>query len=387
MAMNDIYKLHLESIAPGGDALGRFEGKTIFVEGGAPDETVICRIINDHNTWARAEILEINDPSPVRIKSACDFAGICGGCNLAHINYEAQVSAKENILKDSIARIAGIQSPLIKVFSSPPFEYRNRMQFHCFRQNENKKDKTRKFGLKGKKSEEIIAVNDCLVAVAQIRNILRTGALSIPPGKDRFTVFSKDDCFLNEGEQSRGKITLLGKEIILDASVFFQSNCFMLEKMILELRKAAEYADKNLQMADLYCGVGTFAFFLHDLFDNVICAEENKTAVSIARENLKGVNAEFIALRDTEWQRAVFQKSNKINFAVIDPPRAGLNIKLAAALAREMIPALAYVSCDPASLARDSKILINGGYKLKELMLFDFYPQTSHIESMAVFVK
>ena len=394
MAVGDIYKLHLESIAPGGNALGRFEGKPVFVEGGAINETVTCRVTQEHNTWAFAEILEIIKPSPARIQSDCAFyntcagnsAARCGGCNLAHINYEAQLAAKENILRDSFFRIGGMEPPFIKVFSSPPLEYRNRMQFHCLR-NESKKHNDRKFGLKGKQSEEIIAVTDCPVAVSGIRNIIKTGSLQAPPEKDRFTVFCKDDVLLNEGGQSRGKINLLEKEIILDAGVFFQSNCFMLEKLILEMEKIAKSADKNSIMADFFCGAGTFAFFLSGLFSKVICAEENKTAVSLARENLKGVNAEFFALRDTDWQRAVFQKNNKIDFAVIDPPRAGLNKKFAFVLTQERIPVLAYVSCDPASLARDSKILTNGGYKLKDLMLFDFYPQTSHIESLAVFEK
>ena len=390
MAAGDIYKLHLESIAPGGEAIGRFEGKTVFVEGGAPDETVTCRITNEHKTWARAELLEINEPSPARIQSACSFYGKgasgCGGCNLSHIDYNAQLAAKEIILKDSFLRIGGLEPPVVEVFPSPPWEYRNRMQFHCFRQDEKRKHKDRKFGLKGKQSEQIIAVTDCPVAVPGIRNIFK-GDIPVPPEKDRFTVFSKDDVLLSEGGQSRGKINLLGREITLDAGVFFQSNCFMLEKLILKLREISERACKNSAMADFYCGAGTFAVFLAGQFPKIICAEENKTAVSIARENLKGVNAEFFALRDTEWQRAIFHQKKNIGFTVIDPPRSGLNPKLAAVLSAEGSPFLAYVSCDPASLARDSKILTGGGYRLKDLMLFDFYPQTSHIESLAVFQR
>ncbi|MCL2265301.1 MAG: class I SAM-dependent RNA methyltransferase [Treponema sp.] len=396
MAAGDVYQLHLESIAPGGDAFGRYNGKTVFVEGGAPDETAVCRIVQEHKTWARAELLEITEISPVRIPGNCAFYGRCGGCNLQHIDYDAQLAAKEKILKDSFLRIGGLEPPgEIKIFPSPPWEYRNRMQFHV-------KSSRQKFGLKGKRSDEIITVTDCPVAVPGIKNILQGSAangakieISVPPEKDRFTVFSKDDVFLNEGDQRRGKINLLGKEIIIDAGVFFQSNCFMLEKLILELQETAENAaksfaqgaGKNLQAYDLYCGVGTFAVFLKDLFPKIICAEENKTAVSIARENLKGADAEFIALRDTEWQRIIFRQKNETGFAVADPPRAGLNPKTAAALSQNGPDVLAYVSCDPASLARDSKILTNGGYNLEKLMLFDFYPQTSHMESLAVLIR
>ena len=413
MTTGDVCKLRLEGIAQGGDAIGRIDGKTVFVEGGAPEETVLCRITEDRNTWAKAELLEIVEPSAVRTESVCAFYGkcaakaasaakaaaakaVCGGCNLQHINYEAQLVLKVNILKDAFERVGCFCPAEPEVFSSPPWEYRNRMQFHCFRELAKNSDSP-KYGLKGRRSGEIIAVNDCPVAVPGIREILsfsgsreRGKGLTLPVEKDRFTVFSKDDVLLSEGGQQRGKIKLLEKEIILDAGVFFQSNCCMLEKLILQLQRIALYADRNLPMADLYCGVGTFALFLSDMFPKIILAEENKNAVSLARENLKfnRADAEFHALRDTEWPGRIFnEKKTEFGFAVIDPPRAGLAPKLSASLAKNGPPVLAYVSCDPASLARDSKILTNGYYKLNELMLFDFYPQTAHIETLAVFTR
>jgi len=397
MSAGDIIKLTLESIAPGGDALGRIEGKPVFALGGAPDETVLCRITEDHNTWARAEILEIIEPSPVRADSPCAFSAKCGGCNLAHINYNAQLDIKASILKESFLRFAGFEPPEIEIFSSQAFEYRNRMQFHCLRQKA--KGDSYGFGLKGRGAGEIVEITDCPVAVPKIRELIQKKInIKLPVEKDRFTVFAKDEVLLNEGGQQRGKIKILDKEIFADAGMFFQSNCSMLEKLILELQKIIEDTDKyavnrNLPAADLYCGVGTFALFLGGLFPKMILAEENKAAVSLARENLKaafgqqGMNAEFFALRDNEWQKTLLRCEGMFGFAVIDPPRAGLNSKLALSLAKNGPAVLAYVSCDAAALARDSKILVSGGYKLKELKLFDFYPQTAHIESLAVFAK
>jgi len=419
MAIGDIYKLHLENITPGGDALGRLNGKPVFVSGGAPDETVLCQITEDRNTWARAQLLEIVEPSSVRVNAVCAFYTQCGGCNLQHIDYETQLKIKTSILRDSFLRIGGLEPPEIEVFDSPPFEYRNRMQFHCLREHRNngprnvhlrctadyrgKNTSEHKYGLKGRAASDIIAINDCPIAVSVIREILKPSSpsaslrlgekkISIPPEKDRFTVFVKDEVLLNEGGQLKGKVKLLNKEITVDAGLFFQSNCIMLEKLILELQKIAECANRDLPMADLYCGVGTFALFLGDMFPKVILAEENKAAVSLARENLKGINTEFFALRDTAWPDHLRSKwsgkpESSIGFAVVDPPRAGLTPKLTASLVQSGPPVLAYVSCDPASLARDSKILINGGYTLQALKLFDFYPQTAHIESLAVFRK
>ncbi len=283
------------------------------------------------------------------------------------------------------------------VFPSPPFEYRNRMQFHCLRQGGGEPSAGAKFGLKGRgrAAGEIIAIKDCPIAVPEIRQILRNGGkgISLPLEKDRFTVFAKDGLLLSEGASAEqcGKVSILGKEVLMDAGLFFQSNIVMLEKLILELQKIAEGADRNLPMADLYCGAGTFAIFLSELFRGAVLAEENKKSIALARENLKGGKnfsaTEFFALRDTDWERAIFRKGRGFGFAVVDPPRAGLSLKLARLLAQDGPPVMAYVSCDAAALARDAKILTNGGYVLKELALFDFYPQTAHIESLAVFVR
>jgi len=410
MENSGVIKLFLTNIAQGGDAFGRHNGKPVFVEGGAPGETILCKVSEDHKTWMRCGLLEIIDPSPERTESVCALYKKCGGCNLQHIKYNAQLDIKVFILKESFIRIGAVDPPEIEIFpppvleNSPPdaletppcyqWEYRNRMQFHCVRQKTKNAsfgaDKpARVFGLKGK-GNEIIAVNDCPVAAPGIRKALNSSSVIAPPEKDRFTIFSKDDVLLSEGGVSRGKIKLLNKEIILDARIFFQSNCFMLEKLIIELMKIAGEADQNLPAADLYCGAGTFAIFLADIFPKVILAEENKTAVSIAGENLRGKNAEFFALKDSHWPKVLFQDKSAMRtagFAVVDPPRAGLSTSLALSLALNGPPVLSYVSCDAASLARDSKILINGGYHLTRLMMFDFYPQTAHIESLAVFKR
>jgi len=391
MAEGDVCRVRLESIAPLGEAVGRVEGKTVFVEGGAPQETVLCRVTAEHRTWARAQLLEIIEPSPARVDKTCAFYGKCGGCNLQHIDYDTQLAAKSAILTEQFAAIGGFSPPKPEVVPSQPWGYRNRMQFHCLRQKA--KGESAGFGMKGRGSGEIIAVSDCPVACAGISELLRNGGstrrcgkIPLPPEKDRFAVFSAGELLLSEGGVERGKTKLLEKEITVDAGVFFQSNAAMLEKLIAELLNVCG-SGPDAQMADLYCGVGTFALFLGERYGKTILAEENKRAVGIARENLKGARAEFFALRDTDWERAILRGKADFGFAVVDPPRAGLAPKLAAAVARDGPPVLAYVSCDSASLARDARILTGGGYKLDKLTLFDFYPQTSHIESLAVFSR
>jgi 23S rRNA (uracil1939-C5)-methyltransferase len=309
---------------------------------------------------------------------------------LQHLNYPSQLAAKTQILKDTFYRIGGFHPPEPQVFPSNPWEYRNRVQLHCI--------KRRQYGMKAKKSGEIIPVADCPIADPGIRNFLKgegDQSFSPPPEKDRFTVYARGGLFLGEGGTLRGKTQILDRELVLDAGVFFQSNGMMLEKLVTDLREIAVGAGaiRNLPMADLYCGVGTFAVFLGEFFPHADLVEENKTALALARENFlqisggntPAVSAGYFAQRGEDWVKNA--DCRRYGFIVADPPRHGLAPEIARRLAADGPSLFVYVSCDPATMARDSKILLAGGYKLKELRLYDFYPQTAHIESLAVFVR
>jgi 23S rRNA (uracil1939-C5)-methyltransferase len=181
-------------------------------------------------------------------------------------------------------------------------------------------------------------------------------------------------------------VRILDRELVLDAGVFFQSNATMLDKLIVDLREIAGAADRSLPMADLYCGVGTFAAFLGEQFPHIDLVEENKTALTLARENLAAhASTAFYAQRSEHW--ADNDISRRYGCIIADPPRQGFDPTLAHRLAADGPPLLAYISCDPATLARDSALLIKGGYTLKDLRWYDFYPQTAHIESLAVFIR
>ena len=237
-----------------------------------------------------------------------------------------------------------------------------------------------------KKNADLVPIPDCPVADPGIRRLLREDekkSLLTPLGKDRFTVYARGDLFLSEGGVSRGKIKILDQELALDAPLFFQSNGAMLEKLVADLLVIAGKADRSLPMADLFCGVGTFAAFLGKLFPKSALVEENKAAIALARENL-AAQGDFFAQRSEEWVKT--NNPRGFGFIVADPPRQGLSQSLASRLAAEGPPLLAYVSCDPATQARDSRILTAGKYDLKALRFYDFYPQTAHIESLAVFV-
>jgi 23S rRNA (uracil1939-C5)-methyltransferase len=382
----ELFETQIESIAAGGAGLARVDGKPVFVKGGITGEKLVCRITKDHRSWAEAELLEILDASQYRVQPVCGIYGICGGCNMQHLDYEAQLAAKTDILKDTFVRIGGFEPPEPVVIQSEPWEYRNRMQFHAIRQ-QGKKNVEINWGLKSEKSANAVPVHDCPIADPRIRKLLcekEKKALLTPLGKDRFTVYARDELFLSEGCVNRGKTRILDHELTLDASLFFQSNGAMLEKLVADLLATAAEADRSMPMADLFCGVGTFAAFLGKLFPKTALVEENKAAIALARVNVNAP-ADFFAQRGEDWVK--HNNPRGFGFIIADPPRQGLCQSLALRLAAEDPPLLAYVSCDPATLARDAKILTAGNYTLRELRFYDFYPQTAHIESLAVFIK
>lgn len=384
MAKGDITVCQVQAIAAGGMGYGRSEGRSIFMDFTAPGDLVKLRIIDEKSHWAKGEVLELLETSSLRTEPPCALYTRCGGCSLQHLNYEAQLSAKAAILTESFERIGGFAPPGFTIRPSNPLEYRNRFQFHCMPGRRNE------LGFRERHGREVIKLPDCPIAVPVIRRILKDPkqrSIIPPPQKDRFTVYCKGDLVLSEGGQARGKVSIKGKELLVDAGVFFQSNAAMLELLLMDLETLAEKADRNLPMGDIYAGVGTFTAFLGDKFPEAELVEENSAALALARENAKGHIRRFCALSADEWIKVNKTKDPEWGLLIVDPPREGLSMALRQYLAVSKTKTLAYVSCDPATLARDSKDLVTAGFRLKELCMYDFYPQTAHIESLAVFKR
>ncbi|MDR1177164.1 MAG: methyltransferase [Treponema sp.] len=402
MPIGDIFACRIEKISSGGDGISFIKtpggDKRVFIGLSAPGDELVCRITREQSRWAKAEIVEIHEASPLRVNPPCPLYRRCGGCSLQHLGYEAQLEAKKGILEEAFTRIGGFEKiPCIETEASSPWEYRNRMQFHTVRQDHvrarslsGKSILPRSvslLGLKARKSAEIVSLDDCPIADPLIRKALKNReGIKAPPGKDRFTVYARNGLLLCEGGTSRGKTALLGREIGIDAGVFFQSNGEMLEKLCKDILETTEQAEKDLPAADIFCGVGTFSLFLTGLFPHIELVEINRQALSLARENLRFAagKREFFALRDEVWAK---QAEKPYGFVVADPPREGFSPGLLAWFCKKGPPRLVYVSCDAATLARDAGALKKGGYTLHSLKLFDFYPQTAHIESMAVFIR
>jgi 23S rRNA (uracil1939-C5)-methyltransferase len=389
MAKDEYFTGHIEGIAAGGEGFLRLEGRIVFIRLAAPGDLLRFRITEEHRAWARGEILDILEEGRGRVSPRCPCYGRCGGCSLQHLSSQAQVEAKKAILEDALRHTGGITGfPGIGLHPSAPWEYRNRVRLHRVPGTPHPAGRgaggEAPLGFRERRGSRVIPLRDCPVADRGIRDFLAAPPEDLPP-EGQFTLYAREGSLLREGGRSRGKIRVLDRELWADAGLFFQSNGVMLEALIGELLRIAGEAGRSLPLGDLYCGVGTFAAFLGPLFPGTVLVEENRRALSLARENLRGREGRFFALSGEEWVEG--PEEGPLGFVVLDPPREGLSPPVRRWLARRGPALAAYVSCDAATLARDSGELIAGGYRIKELHLFDFYPQTAHIETLAVFAR
>ncbi len=378
--------VEIERILPGGLGLAHAEGKTIFVPLAAPGDQLLVNIERQQGNVFFASIHEILSPSPVRIEPPCPYFGRCGGCDFQQLNYEAQLSAKIEIVRDCLHRIAKLDPlPEITIHRSPDqWHYRARATWQF---DEEKKT----LGYYERASRRVCDVADCAVLVPQLQKSLSevraTSFPEFPPGLKHLEVTTNGADISLAPEfanfQTRELELRIGSEVYLyNAESFFQVNQSLLESLLsYSLPKA-----RGETAIDLYCGVGLFTLPLARLFQNVVGIEANPVAARFARRNLQRAEltqAEVFTGTVGEWLSVNKPKRETVDFVLLDPPRAGAEsivIKGVLDLAPRQI---FYVSCDPATLARDLKKLLAGGYKLDSIASFDMFPQTHHVETVA----
>jgi 23S rRNA (uracil1939-C5)-methyltransferase len=362
--------LSIVKLVAGGEGLGFLDGKAVFVRGVVPGERVEVRIEERHRDFDRAVLREVLEPSPHRVPPACAYAGTCGGCDWLHVSYEEQLRQKLSIISEALRRTGGIDRAGMEIEPSPAFGSRNRAQVHRGASG---------LGYKAVGSHRLITVDRCPIVAPSIDRLFR-GTAHAPQGLDRFTAFGRDDVLAVEGtDDDRDlSVTVLGREILFSVGCFFQSNLAVLPKLV-------SWALEGLRgdaAADLYCGVGLFGAFLAESFSRVICVESNAMSLSYARRNVPGTSNEFYPLRVEDWIGSGAARP-RLDAVIVDPPRPGLGPEVRAWLRDAAPRRIVYVSCNPVTLARDLGGLTSSGFALDDLRLFDFYPQTSHVEAAA----
>lgn len=371
----------IQRLLPGGVGLAHADGLTLFVSLAAPGDEVRVRIDRVQGKVAFASIHEIIKPSPVRVDPPCPYFGRCGGCDFQQLTYEAQLQAKVDIIQDCFQRIAKVVNPVdIRIHPSPEWQYRARALWQT--------DADRKWlGYYVRGSREVCDVEYCAVLVPGLQQTLeslRTKVEMATTVKDIAAMAGDGDVSVDPPiagfEPREISRTIAGERYHFSAKSFFQINHQLLPALIEE----AIGNDRGKLAIDLYCGVGLFTLPLARRFIQVIGVEANDHATRFARANLETAqlnNAQVFTADVGSWLRSS-EDAISPDLLLLDPPRTGAENKVISGILALKPARIVYVSCDPATLARDLKKLLAGGYSLDTVTAFDMFPQTHHVETV-----
>jgi 23S rRNA (uracil1939-C5)-methyltransferase len=417
--------VEIEKPIYGGAFLARVEGKAIFVPLILPGEQARVRITEDKRGYATAEAEEIVTAALERIAPACQHFGACGGCHYQHANYEAQLAFKQAILRETLER-GGVLGPAeIAVLAGEPWHYRNRIRLAF--------DAAGNPGYRGRSSHSVIPIVECPIAAPLLLRAAKATAEVLRPPAPTFrpteialfcdaaetsllaSVFTARSANIrfDEFAQALSKqiLELKGAELVaegrpgeqsrtvaqwgapsltyraanfdfrVDHGSFFQVNRFLVDALV----ERVTAGHKGELAWDLFAGVGLFARSLARRFDKVIAVESAPSATQALAANLKGTAATAVRSTTLDFLRSSRKPNHpaqRPDLIVVDPPRTGLGPEITALLAEVAVPALVYVSCDPATLARDLRALIGSGYVIQSITLTDLFPQTFHLETV-----
>jgi len=379
----------IERILPGGVGLAHADGKTVFVSLAVPGDRLRVRVDREQGNLVFASIVEIVEASHERIEPPCPYFGRCGGCDFQQLDYESQLNAKSEIIRDCLHRIARLDIQHIRVIPSPTqWHYRARATWQL--------DSTQQsIGYYERGSRRVCDVAECAVLVPEMQKTLSDvrgtefavipsdlkhldavvgdSGVSIAPAFDRFKT---TDLNLTVGDETYS----------YNAEAFFQVN----QALLGELVRSAVGEESGTSALDLYCGVGLFTLPLARRFRRVVGVESNSVATRFARRNVQHAqlsNASIITADVADWIRLSAVKRESFDYVLLDPPRAGAESAVIKGILELAPPRISYVSCDPATLARDLKKLMAGKFEVESVTGFDMFPQTHHVETVVQLVK
>ena len=420
---SEVLEVELTAMAHGGSALGRYEGRVIFVPYSIPGERVRVEIVKSHPRWAGARLLEVVEPSAHRVEPPCPHfgPGRCGGCHFQHIDYQAQAEFKRQVVVDQMNRLGRLpDAPVCDIIAAAePWGYRNHAQFSVTTEGKlgfvgantfRSADATGTDGL------PVVPVQECLILDPLLDDLWaaldmewpQLHRLSLRCGSatgDLMAVFELDhyedfdievdfpvSCVLLLAD---GEVVVLlghphyfehvaGRDYRVSAGSFFQVNTGGAEALVSLVREGLPQTPGNT-VVDLYSGVGLFTLALADRAGRVVGVEAAASAAADFRHNARDM--EHVQLVEDTVHSALAQIQGPVDALVLDPPRSGAGREVMRDISRLSPERVVYVSCDPATLARDARILVEGGYELQEVQPLDLFPQTYHIETLALFSK
>lgn len=385
-------RLTLELEHPGhqGEAVGRRDdGKIVLAAYGIAGERVVVEVREEHPTYIVAEVVEVLRPSPERVEPRCRHFGACGGCQLQHISYEEQGRIKQSVLTDQLRRIGHIVEPPVSeiLAAEDPWNYRNNARFTVRREGVT--------GFTHWHTHRFEPIDECLIMDPRINDIKHkldgaltnrerqlavrighnTGGTLVHPALNG----RGDDSGVETGQGSYEE-RLFNVPFKVSAASFFQVNTAQAERMMALVRDRLQPTASDT-IVDAYAGVGTIAALIAPMVGRVIAIEESAAAVRDAEVNLALFpNVEMVLAKTEE---ALPELDERVDAVILDPPRAGCYPEVIDALRRLQPRRIVYVSCDPATLARDLNRLILYGYVLTDVTPVDMFPHTYHIESVS----
>lgn len=441
---NDEFNLKITGYTSEGGGVGKYDGQAIFVENTAVGDEILCHIIKAKKTYAVGKAIKIIKRSKNRIEPECEWSNMCGGCSYSHITYEEELSLKAQKVKDAFQRIGGLSPEFAPIIPSPNTKrYRNKAQYPVKRDNG-----ILNIGFYAKKSHRVIDGGDCLlqpIEFTQITEIIRdwinfncvtvysettekglirhlylrkafaTGEIMVCLVINGTTIPVQDD-LLNRLKQIEGFKTLvinvnrentnvvLGKEcksiygdgyiedilcgvrVKISPLSFYQVNRDGAELLYGKAREYAAFTGDE-DILDLYCGAGTIGLSMANTVKSVIGVEIIPEAIADAEENARInniTNTRFICGDASHAADMLKEEGIKPQTVILDPPRKGCAEDLLKTVADIAPEKIVYVSCDPATLARDCARLLNLGYEVQEVTPVDMFPRTAHVESVAL---
>jgi 23S rRNA (uracil1939-C5)-methyltransferase len=411
-------KLRIEKAIYGGDGLARGpDGKTVFVPGTLPGELVEARIAADKRSFATGALDGVIEPSAERVIPGCAYVPRCGGCQYQHASPAFQLQMKLDILKETLTRAHLPMPSEIGSLAGPPWGYRNRIRLHVT---------GAVLGYRQRGSHNLLPVSHCPIAAALLEQAIaaveriakQTGLASLCDEVEFFTNGEQDQLLVSLLSEQPRRVRERGLEAFAERLLpeipvlvgvglwaqqsstimhwgqrsltyavsgvpyqvslgsFFQINRFLVAELLQLVM-----GNRSGRLAwDLYSGVGLFAQAL--AYENVIAVESEGFSADDLKKNLEKKRHRITRSDTLHFLRSWKSVQEKPELIVVDPPRAGLGKEICGHLARVAAPELVYVSCDPATLARDLQLLLQSGYRLEGMTLIDLFPQTFHMETV-----
>ena len=406
-----IFDVIVEKFAYGGECFGRLDdGRAVFVPFSLPGEKVRIELIEEKKGFARAKLIEILEPSTNRIEPFCQHFTECGGCHYQHMSYEEQLKTKQQIVEDAFIRIGNFESiPILSIIPSKNQKYyRNTIQMHPTWDGH--------LGYQTWRTNEIIETKECFLPMPAIDDLWRN--LQIPEEEPINRVSFKqnnysDSMLVLESENSdipefsadlpisvvyihpKGGRVLSGNNYLIyevldqifqvTADSFFQVNFSGAENMVkavLDIVKDTFFERKDLTIIDVYCGVGLFSKFLAPYSKELIGIELSESSCEDFSVNLD--EFENVSIYQDKAERALPNIELQPDLIIVDPPRAGLGKYALESIIKKAPQVLIYISCDPSTLARDVRKLVDAGFVLESVTPLDMFPHTYHIENIVV---